>query len=131
MCCVGLTAHLIMMDDASMAKTVITKDDIDGSPNAETVTFSFDGRSFEIDLSKKSRTALEKALKPYIDAGRPVGARSTRGSGGSSSGGRGRGRRAASVDLAAVRAWAAENGIAVSDRGRISGSVLEQYQAAQ
>jgi hypothetical protein len=129
MCCVGLTAHLIMMDDASMAKTVVTTDDIDGSPNAETVTFSFDGRSFEIDLSKKSRAALEKALKPYIDAGRPVGARTTRGGG--SSGGRGRGRRSASVDLAAVRAWAAENGIAVSDRGRISGSVLEQYQAAQ
>jgi hypothetical protein len=117
-----------MLDDASMAKTVVTTDDMDGSPNAETVTFSFDGRSFEIDLSKKSRAALEKALKPYIDAGRPVGGRSTRGSGGS---GRGRGRRSGSVDLAAVRAWAAENGIAVSDRGRISGSVLEQYQAAQ
>jgi hypothetical protein len=116
-----------MLDDASMAKTVVTTDDIDGSPNAETVTFSFDGRSFEIDLSKKSRAALEKALKPYIDAGRPVGGRSTRGTGSS----RGRGRRSNSVDLAAVRAWASENGIAVSDRGRISASVLEQYQAAQ
>jgi hypothetical protein len=127
MCRLSLTAHLILMDDASMAKTVVTTDDIDGSPNAETVTFSFDGRSFEIDLSKKSRAALEKALKPYIDAGRSVGGRNTR-SGGS---GRGRGRRSGSVDLAAVRAWAAENGIAVSDRGRISASVLEQYQAAQ
>lgn len=116
-----------MMDDASMAKTVVTTDDLDGSPNAETVTFSFDGRSFEIDLSKKSRTALEKALKPYIDAGRTVGSRSTR----SAATSRGRGRRSGSVDLAAVRAWAAENGIAVSDRGRISASVLEQYQAAQ
>jgi hypothetical protein len=110
-----------------MAKTVVTTDDIDGSPNAETVTFSFDGRSFEIDLSKKSRTALEKALKPYIDAGRSVGGRATRGSGN----GRGRSRRSGSLDLAAVRAWAAENGITVSDRGRISASVLEQYQAAQ
>lgn len=117
----------MMMDDASMAKTVVTTDDLDGSPNAETVTFSFDGRSFEIDLSKKSRSALEKALKPYIDAGRTVGGRGTRTSGTS----RSRGRRSGSVDLAAVRAWAAENGIAVSDRGRISASVLEQYQAAQ
>ena len=116
-----------MLDDASMAKTVVTTDDIDGSPNAETVTFSFDGRNFEIDLSKKSRAALEKALKPYIDAARPVGGRTVRGSGS----GRGRGRRSNSVDLAAVRAWAAENGIAVSDRGRISASVLEQYHAAQ
>ena len=116
-----------MMDDASMAKTVVTTDDLDGSPNAETVTFSFDGRSFEIDLSKKSRSALEKALKPYIEAGRTVGSRTTR-AGGST---RGRGRRSGTVDLAAVRAWAAENGVAVSDRGRISASVLEQYQAAQ
>jgi len=116
-----------MLDDASMAKTVVTTDDIDGSPNAETVTFSFEGRNFEIDLSKKSRSALEKALKPYIDAARPVG--TSRGSRGGSS--RGRSRRSSSVDLAAVRAWAAENGIAVSDRGRISASVLEQYQAAQ
>ncbi len=114
-----------------MAKTVVTTDDLDGSPNAETVTFSFDGRSFEIDLSKKSRTALEKALKPYIDAGRAVGSARNSRSGGSSSSGRGRSRRSSSVDLAAVRAWAAENGIAVSDRGRISASVLEQYQAAQ
>lgn len=123
--------HLMVMDDAPMAKTVVTTDDLDGSPNAETVTFSFDGRSFEIDLSKKSRAALEKALKPYIDAGRAVGSARNSRSGGSSSSGRGRSRRSSSVDLAAVRAWAAENGIAVSDRGRISASVLEQYQAAQ
>jgi hypothetical protein len=116
-----------MLDDASMAKTVVTTDDIDGSPNAETVTFSFEGRNFEIDLSKKSRSALEKALKPYIDAARPVGSSRASRSGNS----RGRGRRSSSVDLAAVRAWAAENGLAVSDRGRISASVLEQYQAAQ
>src|SRR3978361_1728321 len=102
-----------MMDYASMAKTVVTTDDIDGSPNAETVTFSFDGRSFEIDLSKKSRSALETVLKPYIESGRTVG--SSRSSRGSSST-RGRSRRSSSVDLAAVRAWAADNGLAVSDR---------------
>src|SRR3978361_1522110 len=116
-----------MMDYASMAKTVVTTDASAGSPNAETVTFSFDGRSFEIDLSKKGRSALEKALKPYIDAGRAVGSRPTR----AAANGRARGRRSSSVDLAAVRSWAAENGITVSDRGRISSSVLEQYQAAQ
>ena len=116
-----------MLDYAHMAKTVVTTDDIDGSPNAETVTFSFDGRSFEIDLSKKSRSALEKALKPYIDASRSVGNRNTR----TAASSRGRSRRSSSVDLAAVRAWAAENGLAVSDRGRISANVLEQYQAAQ
>jgi hypothetical protein len=29
-----------------------------------------------------------------------------------------------------IRAWAKEQGITVSDRGRISASVAEQYQAA-
>jgi hypothetical protein len=116
-----------MLDDTSMAKTVVTTDDLDGSSNAETVTFSFEGRSYEIDLAKKSRIAFEKALKPYMDAARTVAGQSGRGSGAS----RSRGRRAGSVDLAAVRAWAADNGIAVSDRGRISAAVLEQYRAAQ
>jgi Lsr2 len=118
-----------MMDDTSMAKTVVTTDDLDGSANAETVTFSFEGRSYEIDLGKKSRGAFEKALKPYIDAARTAAGQSTR----SASSGRSRGRRSGSgsVDLAAVRAWAAENGVQVSDRGRISAAVLEQYRAAQ
>ena len=51
-----------------------------------------------------------------------------------------RGRRSASagadkspfngIDTAAVRAWAAANGLAVSPRGRIKDEVLEAYRAA-
>ena len=57
-----------------MAKTMIvtTTDDIDGSKGAQTVAFTFDGTSYEIDLSKKNATALAKALQPYIDAGRKM-----------------------------------------------------------
>jgi hypothetical protein len=112
-----------------MAKTVITTDDIDGSANAETVEFSFDGANYAIDLTKKNRTALEKALKPYIDAAkrapsrgrRPTSARVPRGSS----------RRSPGVDLAAVRAWAAENDHVVSSRGRIAKSVVDAYNAAR
>lgn len=111
-----------------MAQTTITTDDIDGSANAETIEFSFDGRSYTIDLAKKNRTALEKALKPYIDVASPKPRRRTRGTSAP------RGRAQASspkTDLAAVRAWATEQGIAVSSRGRIAGDVLDAYNAAQ
>lgn len=107
-----------------MAKTMSITDDIDGSPNAETISFSFDGTSYEIDLGKKNRTALEKALKPYIAAAEPVSRRSSgRGGGRRSSGGPKR-------DLAAIRAWAHEQGYEVSERGRIAQAIVEEYDAA-
>ena len=55
-----------------MAKTVsvVVTDDLDGSPNAETVAFSFDGQSYEIDLSEKNVTKLQTSLQPFMDAGR-------------------------------------------------------------
>jgi Lsr2 len=113
----------------TMAKTLTVTDDLDGSANAQTVTFSLNGKGFEIDLSKKNAASLEKILKPYIDAARPAAASGRRS--GSTGPGRGRGKRATpAVDLASVRAWANEAGIQVSDRGRISGAVLEQYAAA-
>jgi hypothetical protein len=48
-----------------MAKTTITRitDDIDGSGEAQTVTFGIEGRQHEIDLSSKNRK-VDKALKP-------------------------------------------------------------------
>jgi hypothetical protein len=114
-----------------MAMTSVITDDLDGSSSASTITFALEGNTYEIDLSKKNVTALEKLLRPYIEAARSsTSARRT-----SSTGpGRGRGRRTAAaskVDLGAVRDWAAKAGVAVADRGRISKSVLEQYEAAQ
>ena len=51
-------------------------DDLDGtripSGKGETVTFSLDGKSYEIDLTAKNARVLRKALRPYIDAGRPI-----------------------------------------------------------
>ncbi|WP_163513629.1 Lsr2 family DNA-binding protein [Fodinicola acaciae] len=39
-------------------------------------------------------------------------------------------RRAAAVDTQAVRAWAQAQGLQISTRGRLPGSVLEQYRQA-
>lgn len=110
-----------------MAKTVVTTDDLDASTDASTVTFSFAGSAYEIDLSKKNTAVFEKVLRPYIAAARPAGSPRRRGP----ASGATRGRRNAGVDLAAVRAWAADNGHIVSDRGRIPKAVLEAYQAAR
>lgn len=113
-----------------MARTFVVTDDLDGSSNAETVTFAFDGVSYEIDLSKKNRTALEKALKPYIAAGRKAssGRAATRGAGRSR-----RGTSAAShrEELAAIRTWARANGWPdLGERGRIPQDVQDAYHAA-
>lgn len=110
-----------------MAKTTVTyvTDDLDGSKDATEVTFSFEGIEYKIDLSKKNLAAMEKALKPYLDAATKVSGRvasSRRGKSLRS----GTGRR----DLSVVRTWAREQGIEVSDRGRVPASVIEQYDAA-
>lgn len=108
-----------------MAQTVVTTDDFDGSANASTVSFAFDGTTYEIDLSKKNRTALEKALKPWIAAARKTSGRGRRPAA--------RVRRAAakSTDLGAVRAWASSNGYTVAARGRISAEVMDAYNASK
>jgi hypothetical protein len=106
-----------------MAKTVsvVITDDLDGSPDAETVAFGFEGRSYEIDLGQKNRARLEKSLQPFMDAARRTAQRRTA-----------RAPRAAGsrTDRAAVRAWAATQGLKVSERGRISAEVMSKYDAA-
>jgi len=51
-------------------------DDLSGteipSGKGETVTFSLDGTSYEIDLTAKNSRLLRKDLRPYIAAGRPI-----------------------------------------------------------
>ena len=96
-------------------------DDVDGKPADETVTFGLDGREYEIDLSEKNAKALRKALEPWAEAARRVGGRRSRGT---------TTRVETGVDTAAVRAWAASNGIELSSRGRLPKDVVEQYRAA-
>ncbi len=106
-----------------MAKTVsvLTTDDLDGSADAETVAFSFDGYTYEIDLTTKNRAKLQKSLQPFINAGRRTVHRRTAKSP------RVIGPR---TDRAAVRKWAAGQGLKVSERGRISAEVMQKYDAA-
>jgi hypothetical protein len=57
-----------------MAKTVIVKltDDIDGGDADETIRFSLDDRSYEIDLSTANAARLRDAFKPFMEKGRAI-----------------------------------------------------------
>ncbi|WP_156759944.1 histone-like nucleoid-structuring protein Lsr2 [Microbacterium karelineae] len=111
-----------------MARKIIHQlvDDIDGTVleigQGESVHFSLDGRSYEIDLTDEHATQLRDALAPFVKAGRRAG--------GAARSARPRGAAAGKHDLGAVRAWARENGHEVSDRGRVPSAILEAYEAA-
>ncbi len=105
--------------------TVIITDDIDGSADAQTVTFGYQGQQFEIDLAEKNHVAFLTSLRPFIQAAHiDSGRRRPRGAAA------GRSRAVPSVNRSAVRAWAEKQGLQVAERGRISAQVLEKYQAA-
>ena len=95
----------------------------------ETVAFSLDGASFEIDLNRKNAAVLRKTLERYIAGGRrirPVAVKSASkvtkaGSTTTSS---------LSYDVPALREWAGANKVNVPSRGRIPRAIVEQYRAA-
>jgi nucleoid-associated protein Lsr2 len=101
--------------------TVELEDDLDGGPADETVRFGVDGAEYEIDLSKKNAAALRRKLAPFIEHARKAGRGQRR------RGGRTASSRERSAD---IRAWAKDQDIAVSARGRIPASAVEQYEAA-
>jgi len=101
--------------------TVALEDDLDGGPADETVRFAFGGADYEIDLSKKNAAAFRRRLAPFVEHARKAGRAQPRRPG----------RTAASRQRSGdIRAWAKGRGIAVSERGRIPASVVDQYQAA-
>ena len=109
---------------------VIIVDDLNGDTlpegQGQTVSFSLDGTSYEIDLNKDNADQLRDDFKRYVEAARKV------------SGGRGRqatngnSRRTADSrkDTAAVREWAKANSHEVNERGRIPQTILDAYEAA-
>ncbi len=105
---------------------VILSDDLDENlPADETVSFSLDGTSYEIDLAEKNAKEMRDVFSRYVSAARKVGR------GGRSSGGggrtRGSGGRMDREQAGAIRDWARKNGHSVIDRGRIPASVVEAY----
>lgn len=109
---------------------VFLQDDVDGGAATQTVSIAVDGTDYEIDLSDQNARKLRDALAPWVAAARPVGKPIRRG-----------GVPASVVDLRAkpeprtlsgseIRRWATENGIPISNRGRIPSNVRTQFEAA-
>ena len=109
-------------------------DDIDGSEADDTYSFGLDGATYEIDLSEKNAQRLSEALSSFVAAGRRVDS--------SRRGARARARQAKSTtrpatrvapdreQTTAIRNWARSQGLTVSDRGRLSQSIIDQFEAA-
>lgn len=96
----------------SLARYVTTRliDDLDGSEAAETVCFSLDGRSYEVDLSERNLADLRTALEPFVTAARQVS--------GGSAGRRIAGRAAAGTARAEVSSGTSGEKAAVRGRSR-------------
>jgi len=111
-----------------LARTTIVQltDDIDGSAAAETIRFAVDGRTYEIDLSTEHADSLRDSLAQFVAAARRAGRVDEL-----PRRGQGRPGRPQGGNSSAVRAWARENGVPVSPRGRIPEAVLAQYTSAQ
>jgi hypothetical protein len=100
--------------------TVVFEDDLTGGPADQTIRFAFEGTGYEIDLNVKNAAKFGRQLAPYVEHARRAGrAQSHR-----------PGRTANRQRSGDIRAWAKEHGLAVSERGRIPASVVEQYNAA-
>ncbi len=111
-----------------MAKqtTVTLIDDIDGSEADESVEFTIDGKSYEIDLSSANSARLRDALAPFIAAARRSGGRRS----GAASAAPAPARQSTDRELnQAIREWAVKEGMKISERGRIPSNVLEAYHA--
>jgi hypothetical protein len=110
-----------------MAQTTIVQliDDIDGKLADETVTFSLDGVTYEIDLSTKNAGKLRKAFTPYVEKARKAGARRA-GRSIRRTGARTTHNRERAAD---IRAWARQHGITVNDRGRIPAQIIQAYES--
>jgi len=118
-------------------KTIVTLvDDLTGeeAEAISTVEFAVDGVTYEIDLVDDNAAQLRDALASYVAAGRKTGGRRVS----AARGGR-RSRPSSNGDttgsgynretLKSIRAWAKQNGHAVSDRGRLPADVVEAWEA--
>lgn len=99
-------------------------DDLDGSEAKETIAFTVDGVSYEIDLSEQNAQSLRDSLKVYTEKARRTGGRKA------TSGKSTRAPSSPSDESKAIREWAQNNGYQVSGRGRISAEIRKAYAQA-
>lgn len=105
-----------------MKKTkVFLVDNIDGSEAERTISFAFNGISYQIDLNAEHANKIEDDFAQWIRHARRTGGRAVT---------RRSGATAGASDSAKIRQWAQDEGLEVSQRGRIPASIVEQYRQA-
>ena len=97
---------------------IVVEDDLDGSVASETLNFTVDGVTYEIDLNSDNANKFRESLSPWISHARRTGGR------------RAAGRKARPGSANDVRAWAIAQGMKVSARGRVSQEIKDAYEAA-
>lgn len=101
-------------------------DDLDGSDLgsvANTISFAFEGKEYSIDLSDENAAQFREVMAPYVENGHRLTGTKSRPVRKSAA-------RSSSGDTKAIREWARNNGYEVSDRGRIPGTIMDAYAAA-
>ena len=94
------------------------EDDLTGGPADETVEFGIDGRAYEIDLSARHAEEFRRQVARFLEHASLVRAAHRRPSV----------RTLASRERSRqIRAWAEEQGLDVSERGRLPREVIQQY----
>lgn len=88
----------------------------------ETVSFSFDGTAYEIDVCTAHAKELHDKFSAYTDSARKVSGAAAR----RRKPRTGPGRERSSE----MRAWARQRGHKVSERGRIPASIIQEYEAS-
>lgn len=106
--------------------TIRMIDDLDGTEDdVSNVEFGIDGKEYEIDLSAPNAERLRSAIAPFLASARRAGNRVAKATGAKMTV---KGPRSVyGNNNAAIREWARSQGLAVSERGRISTTVLEAY----
>ena len=92
--------------------------------DAPTVTYGWDGITYEIDLTTDEAERFYKAIEKYIAVSRKAtqtAGRRTRSKTATSTGG---------PTAAEIREWGRSNGYDVPERGRIPGGVRDAFDAA-
>ncbi len=106
------------------------EDEVEG---VETVAFGLDGSAYEIDACEEHAAELRDAFARFVGSARRAG-RPAAATGGARRASRGPSRPAAAGSdrerVQAIREWARKNGHTVSERGRLSATVLEAYEKA-
>ena len=118
----GVAKFLGLCKMEAMARETIQVyfDDLTGEPveadDVRSIKFAWEGKALRLDLNQENAEKLEEVMKPYLDAATLVTSSEIK-----------KAPKPRRTDLDKVRSWARENGMEVSDRGRVPIKVLDAY----